>query len=138
MSGAQIIAMQDEYDSQLTFEKTKTTITVNHDLPDKFIATYYLTQFHGCDSIFIQFYCSDCIDNHLEDIFNVKGEKWVKIDKDLYISTNRTEFNLSLSKQRLSTVKYMRLTQTPEEEVCTTVAFSLKEMKTTDWKKLIK
>ena len=80
----------------------------------------------------------DCIfkkDNIYKGLLN--GE-WIESESNYYVSKKRLGFDLSFAKDRESIVKTMRVTNTPNQNVKTTILFKMETMRTKTWKELIK
>lgn len=130
--------MYNDADSVITYTDLTNALEVTYDAYEKFIATYYFNDHQECDSIIVQYYCSECAKAHLNDILADDKERWTATESNTYISAQRTAMSIGLSKDRLSECKQMIIVSTPEQEICTTITFSIIQIKTSDWKKIAK
>jgi len=90
-----------------------------------------------CTKIIWEFFCDKCAEKNIACITNDKGE-WIESESNYYVSKKRLGFDLSFAKDRESIVKTMRVTNTPNQNVKTTILFKMETMRTKTWKELIK
>jgi hypothetical protein len=82
-------------------------------------------------------YSDDCFKVNIASVTNKKGE-WIEAEPNYYVSKQRLAYELSNDKDKISDVKTMRITETPNEKPRATILFEIKTMKTETWKELIK
>ena len=90
-----------------------------------------------CTKIIWEFFCDKCAEENIASITNDKGE-WIESESNYYVSKKRLGCDLSFAKDRESCVKTMRVTNTPNQNVKTTILFKMETMRTKTWKELIK
>jgi hypothetical protein len=138
MDRDQIKMMFDGWEDSLNIKNQPEILEVFVDGTDKFIAKYFFDKDAKCDSIHISYYCNECVKQHIDFILNDKKEKWVKTDKNTYLSNKRISWYIGFSKTKMSECKQMTIIKTPEQEICATMSFSKKDMESRIWKNKIK
>ena len=90
-----------------------------------------------CTKVLYEFFCNKCAEDNIASIANKKGE-WIESESNYYVSKKRPSFDISFAKDRESDVKTMRVTNTPNQKVKTTILFKMETMRTKIWKELVK
>jgi hypothetical protein len=124
------------FNDSVTHFDTTVTLKVSVEGFEKFTIEYFFTPFDDmCDSISIKYYCSDCIDKHINGFVAVKDRKWKQLNADKYISRKWTSKSTDKSGTDYGSPQ-MIIIRTPNQPVCATVCFSVPMMPKDKWKQL--
>ncbi|NQY09074.1 MAG: hypothetical protein HRT71_06105 [Flavobacteriales bacterium] len=133
-----INTMFEGREDSLSIKDQPNLLEILVDGNDKLVAKYFFDKNAKCDSIHINYYCSECVKQHMEEILGAKKEKWVKTDGNTYVLDQRISWDVGFSKNRMSTCKQLTIIKTPEQEICATMSFSKVKMETRIWRNKMK
>ncbi len=105
---------------------------------DKLNASYFFDNTNLSDSIYLEYYCSDCSDKNLSKILHDKKYKWIMIDSTTYISKKAFSAEIGFGGGNTSGRAKMVIVKTPNNPVCLSVEIFILERPKSYWKQLLK
>ena len=122
----------------VTYFDTIANLKVLIDGFEKIEIDYFFDPFDNrCDSIVINYYCSECVDTNITKLMDKERRDWKQLDTNTYISPDWLwKFKSKIRKTVI--VPKMDVRRTQQRDVCATIYLYGHEINRKQWKELKK